>query len=110
MVAETGDPLAEWLGDYLSSDRLRDVRGKLASALAQEKHAFVILPGFAEAPFVVIDLLMRPSAPLPTLPPELPPEITHVWATSTWVSGVGMRWSPDIGWQSFDKDPNPLLV
>jgi hypothetical protein len=76
---------------------------KLARSGADERHLFLILPGFAEARFAVIDLLMRDGAPLPDTDPELPPEVTHVWTVSTWRDGSGMRWSPDEGWLRFDK-------
>ena len=51
----------------------------------------------------VSDLLIAPDAPLPTIPPVLPAEITHVWAASTWDSGNGFRWSPDKAWERFAK-------
>ncbi len=30
-------------------------------------------------------------------------EVTHVWAMSTWNTGIGMRWGPEWGWLPFDK-------
>lgn len=85
-----------------SASEQADVRSKLARSECDERHAFVLVPGFTTAPFEVADLLMRDDAPLPTAPPRLPTEITHVWIASTWTSGHGVRWSPD-GWESFDK-------
>jgi hypothetical protein len=70
---------------------------------ADERHLFVIVPGFCDAPFAVADLLMQDDPPLPTVAPSLPPEVSHVWAMSTWNAGAGMRWSPEFGWQHFDK-------
>lgn len=63
----------------------------------------MILPGFAEAPFAVTDLLMREGALLPDEDPALLAEITHVWAASMWTGGTGMRWAPGTGWARFDK-------
>jgi hypothetical protein len=105
-VAQTGDALASWLGDWIAQSEQAHNLDKVVSSGAGERHMFLILPGFAEAPFGVVDLLMRDEAPLPTIPPTLPPEVTHVWAVSTWSTGDGMRFSPDIGWQRFDKRVN----
>lgn len=106
-VADTGDALAVWLGDFLNEPSQKDVRHKLARSGAEERHAFVITPGFTTAAFSVIDLLMREGAPHPTIDPLLPPEITNVWAVSSWSSGVGFRWSRESGWLTFDKAALP---
>ena len=103
IVADTGDALAAWVGDFLEGHERQDVRHKLLRSGADERHAFLILPGFAEVGFGVIDLLMRDDAPLPEAEPALPVEVTHVWVVSTWSSGHGMRWAPDQGWSYFDK-------
>lgn len=103
MVAHTGDPLATWLADFLREPGQADVLKKLASSKRDARHAFIFLPGFNTAPFVVNDLLLRGDAPLPTISPQLPKPVTHVWAVSTWTSGVGLRWDPDSGWSRFDK-------
>jgi hypothetical protein len=102
-VADTGDALAPWVSHFLESEARRDVRHKLWSSGADERHAFLLLPGFAEADFGVTDLLMRDRAPLPEIPPALPREVTHVWVVSTWSSGSGMRWAPGDRWSHFDK-------
>lgn len=102
-VPETGDPLADWLGEWIGQPEQADNLEKLRESAAAERHLFVILPGFANAPFAVISLLMQDHAPLPTIPPVLPPELTHVWAVSTWDKGDGMRWAGESGWQSFLK-------
>jgi hypothetical protein len=103
----TGDPLAEWLGKWLADPKRADNVYKLVSADVDERHIFVVVPGFTSVPFAVNDLLVAPSAPLPTIPPGLPAGITHVWAMSTWDSGDGFRWSPGRGWTRFDKVPLP---
>lgn len=102
-VADTGDALASWLGHFLKEPKQKDVRDKLVSSGAPERHAFVYLPGFTTAPFSASDLLMRDGAPLPVEDPRLPDEVTHVWAVSTWSSGDGFRWSPEDGWARFAK-------
>ncbi len=64
----------------------------------------MLLPGFTPAPFGVVDmLLMREDDKVPADPPSLPPEVTHVWMVSLRSHGRGLRWSPDGGWQRFDK-------
>jgi hypothetical protein len=103
----TGDPLAEWLGEWPANPKRADNVHKLASADVDERHIFVVVPGFPSVPFAVNDLLMAPGAPLPTIPPDLPTGITHVWTMSIWDSGDGFRWSPDGAWARFDKVPPP---
>jgi hypothetical protein len=103
MVPETGDPLARWIGDWLREPRRADNLRKLTRSGLPERHAFVIVAGFATAPFPVVDLLMRPAAQAPTIPPDLPSEVTHVWTMSPCTSGDGMRRSPDLGWTNFVK-------
>jgi hypothetical protein len=102
-VADTGDTLADWLGEFLVDEDRQDVRGKLRASALHERHVFVIVPGFATADFSVTDLLVRDGAPLPSRAPQMPMEMTHVWVASTWLTGSGMRWEVDTGWSHFDK-------
>jgi hypothetical protein len=76
---------------------------QLNASGADERHLFLILPSFAEAPFAFTDLLSRDGAPLPEERPALPSEVTHVWLVSTSRTGSGIRWSPAAGWSRFDK-------
>jgi len=46
---------------------------------------------------------MRSDAALPSRAPDLPAEITHLWAVSTWNGGDGMRWAPEVGWRRFSR-------
>ena len=103
MVPHNGDPLAEWLGEFLSGDELGDVRGKLDRSGLAERHAVVFVPGLSIAPFPVVDLLFGSDAPHPEVAPSLPEEITHVWAFSSWTSGQAFHWSPSNGWTAFAK-------
>ena len=98
-----GDQIARWLSEWVPDASRTDNLRKLASSGAPECHLFVLLPGFDSGSFAVSDLLISPNVPLPTIPPTLPKEITHVWAASTWDSGDGFRWSPDPAWEWFVK-------
>ena len=101
--AVTGDPLAKWLSEWIVEPSRVDNLRKLGDSGAHERHLFVLLPGFNQAPFAVNDLLMAPGSPLPTVPPNLPTEVTHAWVMSGWSTGDGFRWSPDTGWSRFTK-------
>jgi hypothetical protein len=105
-TADTGDALAAWLGDFLHDDSRADLRQKLARSGAAERHAFVIVSSLSGLSFAVTGLLIASDAPLPLVAPRLPPEVTDVWAASTWDSGVGFRWSSGAQrWQRFEKRP-----
>jgi hypothetical protein len=105
-MSDTGDALAVWLGDFLHDDSRADLRQKLARSGAAERHAFVIVSGLSGVSFSVTGLLIANDAPLPLVAPSLPPEVTDVWAASTWDSGVGFRWSSVAQrWQKFAKRP-----
>jgi hypothetical protein len=103
MVPTDGRPLLEWLAEWFARPDKIDNLKKLEASGADERHLFLIVPSFAEAPFAVTDLLSRDGAPLPDSAPALPTEITHVWVVSTWSSGDGMRWAPGAGWSRFVK-------
>jgi hypothetical protein len=104
-VPQSGDPLAEWLGRWVADPAREDNILKLARSGAAERHLFVVVPPFVDAPFAVVDLLVRDDAPLLVVDPLLPAEVTHAWVASTWTSGSGMRWSRASGWQRFAKWP-----
>jgi hypothetical protein len=109
-IADDSNAVAAWLSEFLADDERSDVRHKLERSGLPERHAFVIVPGFSEAPFTATDPLARDDAPVPTVPPSLPAEISHVWVMSTWSSRWGFRWSPSpIGWQRFAKGANARL-
>jgi hypothetical protein len=97
------DALGDWLGSYLSSPETADVRKKLSSAGTAERHAFVFVPPFTLAPEAAVETLLHEAPALPSQPPSLPLDITHVWVTSTWAFGRGIKWGPETGWSFFSK-------
>jgi len=66
-VPTDGRPLVEWLATWLARPDKADNLAKLAASGAEERHLFLIVPVFAEAPFAVADLLMRDGgrSPMP---------------------------------------------
>ncbi len=104
-AAPTGDAIPGWLSEWIVDPSRPDNLAKLRRSGAAERHLFVIAPGMeSTAPFSVTDLLMRAGAPLPTVPPTLPEEVTHVWIMGGWVGGQGFRWSAEQGWSTFAND------
>lgn len=98
VVPEDGDALCSWIEEWINHpDRSRKIK-KLQKSAAPERHLFVILPGFTDAPFEAYDVLMRDHGPLPLKNPDLPEGVTHLWAMSTWRSGDVFRWSERSGW------------
>lgn len=103
VVPETGDSLCEWLEAWVADPaRSRKVE-KLMKSEAPEKHLFVILPSFSEAPFVAFDPLMRNDGPLPTKSLELPDGLTHLWVMSMWSDGDLFAWETANGWTRHEK-------
>lgn len=103
IVSDTADCVSPWIAAFLKEPAQADVLAKLARSGTDERHAFLILPGFSTAPFEVVDLLWREDGPVPMVRPALPPEVTHVWLVATWRIGSGLRWSPESGWGRFSK-------
>ncbi len=103
VVPDVGDGLPAWFGEWLVSADNNDNRAKLEASGKDEHHLFLIAAGFGNLPFGVQDMLMRNETPLPTIPLELPPEITHGWLLGTWGEGQGYAWSADAGWSLFNK-------
>lgn len=103
-VPLSGDPLVEWLSAWTRSPEQEHNVAKLLRAGTKERHLFVLFPVFSPAPFPVIDVLMRPSGPLPTSAPDLPDAVTHLWTMSGWSSGDLFAWSASGGWSRHSKD------
>ncbi|MGW3586240.1 hypothetical protein ACWDM8_33515 [Streptomyces rubiginosohelvolus] len=102
-VPDTGDAFCHWVSDWLGEPSQSDNLGKLIRSGATERHLFLLLPVFTTAPFEAFDPLMRPDGPLPMLDPELPREVTHLWAMSSLNTGDIFHWSPSVGWMRFQK-------
>ncbi len=104
VVDSTGSAVPGWVRDFLLDSSLSDVLGKLARSGASERHAVILVPGFSIAPFGVVDMLWREQDDVvPTTSPHLPDQVTHVWLMSFWSVGSGLRWSPDWGWERFER-------
>lgn len=99
---DTADPVAMWVGQWLQRADQLDNLGKLARSGTRQRHMAVLVAGVSPAPFAVNYALMDDDVALPTLPPQLPSELTHCWIVSSWSSGRGLVWSPG-GWAWFDK-------
>ncbi|MBF6238711.1 hypothetical protein IU474_16805 [Nocardia otitidiscaviarum] len=80
------DELEQWL----TGESTRDLREKLSADGAAERHAFVWVD--ASSAYGAWRALREEA--LPILPPQLPPEVTHVWVTNGY---AGWFWSP-LGW------------
>jgi hypothetical protein len=105
-IADTGDPVAAWLGDFLHDDARADVRNKLGASGADERHAFVVVSGLSGESFAVTGVLVADETALPTHEPRLPAGLTDVWVASVWSRGLGLRWSSVTrSWHGFDKRP-----
>ncbi|MEJ5913127.1 hypothetical protein [Pseudokineococcus sp. 1T1Z-3] len=99
-----GAQVAPWVRDFLTAPSQADVLVKLERSGADQRHAFIVLPGFTTAPFAVVDMLMREIDEVaPTTRLVLPDQVTHVWLMTSWVVGSGLRWSPEGGWSRFRR-------
>ncbi|MFK5584155.1 hypothetical protein [Serinicoccus sp. LYQ131] len=104
VVDSTGSAVPRWVRDFLLDPHQSDVLGKLERSGASERHAFILVPGFSIAPFGVVDMLWRDDrSAVPTTRPHLPEPVTHVWLMAFWTVGSGLRWSPDSGWERFER-------
>jgi len=104
VVDSTGSAVPGWVRDFLLDPHRSDVLGKLARSGASERHAFILVPGLTSAPFGVVDMLWRDEDDVvPTSSPDLPDQVTHVWLMAFSTVGSGLRWSPDSGWERFER-------
>jgi hypothetical protein len=101
LIPSSGDAVAAWCGGFLREPKQDDVLNKLRRSGAFERHAFIFVPGLTPAPWPVPYL--ADPVPLPTIAPDLPPEVTHAWVASTWSTTTGLHWSPEMGWRHFPK-------
>ena len=82
----------------LAQPRYADVGRKLGAYGGIERHAVLIVDDEEDSTFS----WLREAAPadvdqLP--PPELAPEITHLWITRRYVPGLTIAWSQVDGWK-----------
>lgn len=89
--------LLDWLAAFLSSSERHDVRSKLASTNAGERHAFVGA-SFTTNENAFFALYEEGRPELPASNPTLPPEITHLWVWTTPALGRCLAWFPETGW------------
>jgi hypothetical protein len=101
-VPDHSNSLPAWLTHWTAEPAQADNLRKLGQSGALERHLFVIVPAFTVAPHTVTDILIS-DGPAPEDPPDLPIEVTDVWAMSTWAIGVGYHWSAASGWQPVIK-------
>ncbi len=104
VVDSTGSAVPGWVRDFLLDPHQNDVLGKLARSGASERHVVILVPGLTSAPFGVVDMLWRDEDDVvPTASPDLPDQVTHVWLMAFWTVGSGLRWSPQGGWERFER-------
>jgi hypothetical protein len=89
-------PVLDWIARTLGSQRLTDVRAKLALTNADERHAFLGVT--YTSPGNVFFALTIEEQTLPSEPPSLPVEITHLWLMNTSSLERCVAWFPDRGW------------
>jgi hypothetical protein len=90
------DRLVSWCGEFLGGPGRADVRRKLAATDASERHAFVAVNMSSE--WAVQHALSHDGyGLLPSRPPDLPPEVTHLWLLGTGGLGRCIAWLPDRG-------------
>lgn len=85
-----------WISDYLTSDLRSDVRNKLSSTGAAERHAFIGTT--LTTPWPAINPLHDRYMDLPPERPDLPREITHLWVATADGPGRCLCWFPHRGW------------
>jgi len=98
VVPVTGDALALWLGDWVSAPSRSDNVRKLRASGCEERHLFVCLAFLSPVAFTAADVLLHDEGALPTVPPNLPQGITHVWVAGLWNGGDLFGWSEPTGW------------
>jgi len=91
-----------WIAHVLDNPDQAHNLAKLNDSRATERHLFLWVPPFTTAPAAVVHLLMGDN-PAPASPPDLPPQLTHLWLAGGWGTPNGCRWSPEEGWVTFSK-------
>lgn len=89
------DRVPAWCAEFLRAPQRADVRKKLMDTGASERHAFIVVTISTEWPiWHVLSEQMYPR--LPSIDPDLPDEITHVWLFSE-LRQRCIAWLPEHG-------------
>jgi hypothetical protein len=88
----------EWVETFLSSTRLQDVRTKLRDTGADERHVF-IGASYTSPGEVFVALSEEHVGEVPSQPPALPDEITHLWVWNAQSPARCIVWFPGRGWR-----------
>jgi hypothetical protein len=94
------DAVMDWLDEVLAWPSMLDVRFKLADTGAAERHAVIGVTW--SSPGDAVFALSRRNSSLPTRPPQLPEEITHLWLLGTPGFDRHLAWYAEHGW--FDTE------
>jgi hypothetical protein len=89
--------LLDWIRDRWNSAAWEDVRQKLAPGDGIERHLFVGA-GSATPAAVYFTLDKDHRRELPSKPPQLPAEVTHLWVWQVTRTGRCLLWANDQGW------------
>ena len=92
-----------WLEEWVSLPAQADNLAKLAASGAEERHLFVFVPAFAEAPLAVADLLLRDDAPSPKPSQACLPRSRTSGRLPPGRAAGACAGPPDLGWKRFDK-------
>lgn len=92
----TWEPVLKWIAQATASERLKDVRRKLAATGAEERHLFLGIT--YSSPSDVFFALKYEERSLPHQAPGLPREISHLWLMPASSPGRCIAWFPDRGW------------
>jgi hypothetical protein len=101
--AGEGEP-ADWV--ELMLERHPDVVIKLDRFASHEKHAFLWMTIATDYSSQFRLERKQPPLPPPTLAPQLPRGVTHVWIAGSFNSQGCLAWFPDRGWWRVPAPPN----
>ncbi|MDG4833022.1 hypothetical protein O7627_27495 [Solwaraspora sp. WMMD1047] len=94
-AGQNWDAFNDWLATFLHDPRQVDVRAKLAATDAVDRHAFIGMS--FSTPWAAYHTLSDDYQGLPSRPPKVPAEVTHVWVWS-YPIGRCIAWFPETGW------------
>lgn len=88
--------MSDWIADRWASRCWDDVRSKLAPDDGAERHLFV--GADSATPAGVHFALWKEHRDLPSEPPSLPVQVTHLWVWQATRIGRCLAWVHDRGW------------